>query len=65
MVTKELATLVGYKNIYGLAGWRTQIFAFNANGEVIEVNPGNGSYQLIAATSHKWYGAGVYTVLPN
>ncbi|HLT40496.1 MAG TPA: hypothetical protein VK034_29660 [Enhygromyxa sp.] len=64
-VIAELATLVGYSTVYGLAGWENQIFAFNAGGQVVEVDPSDGSYQQVAATNHNWWGAGVYTILPQ
>jgi hypothetical protein len=65
MVQNELATLVGLTTIYGLAGWEGKIFAFNSGGQVIEVDPSDGSYMTVANTNYQWWGAGVFTILPQ
>jgi hypothetical protein len=65
MVTDELATLVGYTSVYGLAGWENKIFAFNSGGQVIEVDPSDGTYQVVSTSNNSWWGAGVYTILPQ
>jgi len=64
-VVKDLATLTGYTTIYGLAGWQGKIFAFNSNGAVVLIDPDDNSFSLIKSTPHSWWGAGVYTVLPQ
>ncbi|MCA9636039.1 MAG: hypothetical protein KC420_08420 [Myxococcales bacterium] len=64
-VIKDLAALQGYPAVYGLAGWEGKIFAFNAGGQVIEVNPMDNSYKVIKTTNNAWWGAGVYSVLPQ
>jgi hypothetical protein len=65
MVLDELATTVSYTTIYGLAGWDNKIFAFNSGGQVIEVDPNGGQYQVVANTNYQWWGAGVFTILPQ
>jgi hypothetical protein len=64
-VVKDLATLTGYTTIYGLAGWQGKIFAFNSNGAIVLIDPGDNSFSLLKNTPHSWWGAGVYTVLPQ
>jgi hypothetical protein len=65
MVLNELATTVGFSTIYGLAGWQGTIFAFDSSGEVLQVDTQNGQYQVVANTNYTWWGAGVFTVLPQ
>ncbi|NJK32402.1 MAG: hypothetical protein HC927_08325 [Deltaproteobacteria bacterium] len=64
-VTDELATAVGYTTIYGLAGWQGVIFAFNSGGQIVEILPGDGSVSEITDTNNAWWGAGVFTILPQ
>jgi hypothetical protein len=65
MVIEELATAVGYTTIYGLAGWEGIIFAFNSGGEIVSIDPSDGTVTLIKDTPQSWWGAGVFTVLPQ
>lgn len=65
MVIDELATAVGFTTIYGLAGWEGIIFAFNSGGEIISIDPSDGTVTLIKDTPQVWWGAGVFTVLPQ
>lgn len=65
MVIDELATAVGYTTIYGLAGWEGIIFAFNSGGEIVSIDPSDGTVMLIKDTPQSWWGAGVFTVLPQ
>ncbi len=64
-VLKDIATLQGYASIFGLAGWQGKIFAFNSGGQVILVDPEDGTYEVVANTANAWWGAGVYSVLPQ
>ena len=64
-VIGEIATTVGYSTIYGLAGWQDKIFAFNSGGQIIEIDPLDNSVTLVASTPHAWWGAGVFTILPQ
>jgi len=63
-VLTDVTTLVGYTTVYGIAGWEGSIFAFNANGEVVRIDPTTGSDEPLFDTSSVWRGAGVFTVLP-
>ena len=65
MVVKDIATTVSYTTIYGLAGWEGKIFAFNSNGAVVLINPMDGTYMQVKKTNDVWWGAGVYSVLPQ
>jgi hypothetical protein len=65
MVIAELATAVGYTTIYGLAGWEGIIFAFNSGGEIVSIDPADGTVTLIKDTPQSWWGAGVFTILPQ
>lgn len=64
-VLAELATAVGYTTIYGLAGWQGIIFAFNSGGEIVSIDPADGTVTFIKDTPQSWWGAGVFTVLPQ
>jgi hypothetical protein len=65
MVLDEIATTVGYTLLYGLAGWEGKIFGFNEGGEVLEIDPMSGQVQVVADTNYAWWGAGVFSVLPQ
>jgi hypothetical protein len=64
-VQGEVATVTGYSSIYGLAGWQGSIFAFDASGAVLRIDPATGDVALLQATPHSWWGAAVVTVLPS
>ena len=64
-VQSEIATVAGYSSIYGLAGWEGSIFAFDASGAVLLVDPATGDVTLLAASPYAWWGAAVVTVLPS
>jgi hypothetical protein len=64
-VQGEVATVTGYSSIYGLAGWQGSIFAFDASGAVLRIDPATGDVTLLQATPHSWWGAAVVTVLPS
>jgi hypothetical protein len=65
MVMGEIATTVGYTSLYGLAGWENKIFGFNEGGQVLEIDPMGGQVQVVANTNYAWWGAGVFSVLPQ
>ncbi len=60
-VIEEVAEVSGYPNIFGLAGWRDEIFAFHDGGEIIRIDRTTGEPTLLAQTSFSWWGAGVST----
>jgi hypothetical protein len=60
-VQSVLGPTTGYSQVYGLAGWQGAIFAFDAGGDVLSVDPNTAAVQLISSTTHAWWGAGVTT----
>jgi len=64
-VLEDISVLQGYTGVFGLAGWQGKIFAFNSGGQVILVDPENGDYEVVKTTNNSWWGAGVYSVLPQ
>jgi hypothetical protein len=64
-VLSELATLTGYTSTYGLAGWEGAIFAFDETGDVLLVDPADGTWAPINMTNQSWWGACVGTVIPQ
>jgi hypothetical protein len=64
-VQSELANTTGYSGLYGLAGWQGSIFGFNSGGEIIRIDPGTGVVTEVADTGDAWWGAGVFSILPE
>ena len=64
-VLSELATTVGYSSLFGLAGWEGKIFGFNSGGQVILIDPESGVVTEVADSNNSWWGAGVFSVLPQ
>jgi len=64
-VQSELATTTGYSTLYGLAGWQGDIFGFNSGGEIIRIDPDTGVVTELADTNDVWWGAGVFSILPE
>jgi hypothetical protein len=55
-----------YGSVWGLAGWEGKIFAFNSDGKIALIDPQNGDWQTIHDNSNpSWWGAGVWSVLPQ
>lgn len=59
----EVGEVTGYTTIYGLAGWQSEIFAFNSSGAIVSIDPMTGQPTLLAQTPYSWWGAGVSTEL--
>ncbi len=64
-VVADFGAITGYSELYGVAGWTTSAFAFDAKGDVLVVNTTDGSSKVIKQTNHVWWGAGVRTRLPD
>ena len=60
---EDLVTLTNYPTVYGLAGWQGALFAFDASGAVVQINPETGEYEEIINQGDSWWGAGVSSVL--
>ena len=59
----DIATLTGYQNIFGLAGWRGLLFAFDETGAILQINLQTREVLTVANDGHSWWGAGVSSVL--
>ncbi|EDM76123.1 hypothetical protein PPSIR1_31348 [Plesiocystis pacifica SIR-1] len=64
-VIDQIAETTGYSSLWGLAGWAGVIFGFNSGGEVLEIDPDQGTVTVVADTPYSWWGAGVFTILPQ
>lgn len=58
-----VASLTGYGEVWGLAGWSGRAYAFDASGMVLVIDLSNGAIIATKATGKAWWGAGVRTVL--
>jgi len=63
-VLATIAQTDGFSSIYGLAGWEDAIFAFDASGSVLKIDPEAGEVEVLGEVEVSWWGAGVSTVLP-
>lgn len=59
----DLLFLDGYQAIYGLAGWRGLLFAFDESGAILRVNTQDLSFDLLSNEGLAWWGAGVSSVI--
>ena len=59
----DVVTLSGYQNIFGLAGWRGQLFAFDESGAVLQINLQTRDVRVLSNNGQQWWGAGVSSVL--
>jgi len=62
-VTSVIASLSGYSEVWGLAGWAGRVYAFDAGGDVLVIDIATGAIQAKKSTGKAWWGAGVRTVL--
>ena len=56
-------SLAGFTQVWGLAGWRGKVYAFDASGKVAVFDLQTHQILDQATTNHPWWGAGVRTVL--
>lgn len=61
---QEVAAL-DVERLYGLAGWTDRVFGFDESGGVFEIDLIDGDVVQVATTPWSWWGAGVYTILPQ
>ena len=59
----DLLFLDGYSKVYGLAGWRGLLFAFDESGAILRINLQDLSFELLGNEGLSWWGAGVSSVL--
>lgn len=64
-VIGEVAQLDGYVSVWGLAGWDTRVFAFDAAGDIVVLDLDDGDIVgVISDTGNEWWGAGTRTLFP-
>ena len=61
--TENLIVATGYRQIYGLAGWRGALFAFDAGGTILRYDFELGELRVVNDQGNAWWGAAVSTVL--
>ena len=59
----DIVTLDGYRAVYGLAGWRGQMFAFDESGAVLVIDLETREVTVLEDNGVQWWGAGVSSVL--
>ncbi len=65
-VVAEIGPLTGYGSVFGIAGWTSRAFAFDSSGAILVVDVKDGTIvKTIEDTGHKWWGAGVPTVVAD
>ena len=62
-VTSVIAALGNYSQVYGMAGWSEQAYAFDASGDILVLDLVTGAIVTTKKTGKPWWGAGVKTVL--
>ncbi|MEE2644916.1 MAG: thrombospondin type 3 repeat-containing protein [Myxococcota bacterium] len=60
---EDLVVATGYTSIFGLAGWRGALFAFDESGVVLRYDFESGELRIVNEQNHPWWGAAVSTVL--
>ena len=61
--SEDLVVTEGYRQLFGLAGWRGALFAFDASGAVLRYQFEDRTLRPIPAPAEPWWGAAVSTVL--
>ena len=61
----DLLFLDGYSAVYGLAGWRGVLYAFDETGAIIRIRLDTLEAEEIHNQELPWWGAGVSPVLPT
>jgi len=56
-VLSEITTL-DHTSVYGLAGWKQYMYAFDATGDIIQIDVNTGTFSVVMSTSNSWWGAG-------
>ena len=60
---EDFVVLEGYQKIYGLAGWRGALFAFDEGGTILRVDLNSREVMPLNTQPEAWWGAGVSPVL--
>jgi len=65
-VLREVVTLTGLGSVWGLAGWRDQVYAYDESGAVAFVDLDDVIVRTVHADSgYAWWGAGTRTLFPE
>lgn len=59
----DVVTLTGYTKIYGMAGWRGALFAFDESGAIIRIDLNTNEVMTLNTQPASWWGAGVSSIL--
>jgi len=59
----DVVTLEGYQSVYGLAGWRGMLFAFDESGATLKIDLETLEVSILEDQGVSWWGAGVSSVL--
>ncbi len=63
LIDEVFVDALGYQKIYGLAGWRGFLYAFDETGTVLKINLQTRGITRLNTAPQPWWGAGVSTVL--
>jgi hypothetical protein len=63
LVTRVIAPLGSYNKVWGLAGWANRAYGFDEGGDIFEIDLSTGQTLSKRSSPHKWWGAGVKTIL--
>jgi hypothetical protein len=63
LIDQTFVDLNGYLAIYGLAGWRGFLYAFDETGAILKINLQTKAIQRLNNDPKPWWGAGVSTIL--
>lgn len=64
VVVDEVLTLVDHPAVFGLAQLETELLGFDANGDILLIDPAAATVEVVATTPHLWYGAASRPALP-
>lgn len=56
-VIGEVLAFTGHSTVYGLAELETQLLGFDANGDILLIDPAAATVEVVSTTPHVWYGA--------
>ena len=54
----------GQQNLFGLGFWKSQMFGFSEESQIVTLDPKTGKSKVTKKTNIAWWGAGVTTWAP-
>jgi hypothetical protein len=63
LIDQTFVDLTGYFSVFGLAGWRGFLYAFDETGAILKINLQTKAIQRLNNDPKPWWGAGVSTIL--